>query len=32
LLVNQGASVTTQRSFPPLFSSLKADELKQNFK
>jgi len=32
LLVNQDASVTTQRNFPPLFSSLQADELKQSFK
>lgn len=32
LVVNQDASVTTQRNFPPLFSSLGADELKQSFK
>jgi para-nitrobenzyl esterase len=32
LLVNQDASVTAQRNFPPLFSSLKAVELKQSFK
>jgi hypothetical protein len=32
LLVNQDASVTTQRNFPPLFSSLGSSELKRNFK
>jgi para-nitrobenzyl esterase len=32
LLVNQDASVTAQRNFPPLFSSLRANELKQSFK
>jgi para-nitrobenzyl esterase len=32
LLVNRDASVTTQRNFPPLFSSLGANELKQSFK
>jgi para-nitrobenzyl esterase len=32
LLVKQDASVTTQRNFAPLFSSLGANELKQNFK
>jgi para-nitrobenzyl esterase len=30
LVVNQDASVTTQRNFPPLFSSLGANELKRN--
>ena len=32
LVVNRDASVTAQRDFPPLFSSLKANELKQSFK
>jgi para-nitrobenzyl esterase len=32
LVVNQDASVTAQRNFPPLFSSLEANELKQSFK
>jgi para-nitrobenzyl esterase len=32
LLVNQDASVTTQRNFPPLLSNLGANELKQSFK
>jgi para-nitrobenzyl esterase len=32
LVVNKDASVTTQRNFPPLFSSLGANALKQNFK
>ncbi|HTD74141.1 MAG TPA: carboxylesterase family protein [Steroidobacteraceae bacterium] len=32
LVVNQDASVTAQRNFPPLFSSLKANELKKSFK
>jgi len=32
LVVNQDASVTAQRNFPPLFSSLGAEELKQSFK
>jgi para-nitrobenzyl esterase len=32
LVVNGDASVTTQRNFPPLFSSLGADELKRSFK
>jgi para-nitrobenzyl esterase len=32
LVVNQDASVTAQRNFPPLFSSLSANELKQSFK
>ncbi|HMI74651.1 MAG TPA: carboxylesterase family protein, partial [Steroidobacteraceae bacterium] len=32
LVVNQDASVTAQRNFPPLFSSLGANELKQSFK
>jgi para-nitrobenzyl esterase len=32
LVVNQDASVTVQRNFPPLFSSLKANELKKSFK
>jgi para-nitrobenzyl esterase len=32
LLINQDASVTAQRNFPPLFSSLGASELKQSFK
>jgi para-nitrobenzyl esterase len=32
LVVNRDASVTTQRNFPPLFSSLGANELKQRFK
>jgi para-nitrobenzyl esterase len=31
LLVNQDASVTAQRNFPPLFSRLGANELKQGF-
>ena len=31
LLIQHDASVTTQRNFPPLFSSLGADELKQGF-
>jgi para-nitrobenzyl esterase len=32
LVVNQDASVTAQRNFPPLFSSFGANELKQRFK
>ena len=32
LVVNQDASVTAQHNFPPLFSSLGANELKQRFK
>jgi para-nitrobenzyl esterase len=32
LVVNQDASVTAQRNFPPLFSSLGANELKKSFK
>ena len=32
LVVNQNASVTAQRNFPPLFSRLAADELKRSFK
>jgi para-nitrobenzyl esterase len=32
LVVNQDASVTAQRNFSPLFSSLGANELKQSFK
>jgi carboxylesterase type B len=32
LVVNKDASVTAQRNFPPLFSSLGAKELKQRFK
>jgi para-nitrobenzyl esterase len=32
LVVNRDASVTAQRNFPPLFSSLGARELKQSFK
>ncbi|HEY6621858.1 MAG TPA: carboxylesterase family protein [Steroidobacteraceae bacterium] len=32
LVVNQDASVTAQRNFPPLFSSLGANELKQDFR
>lgn len=32
LVINQDASVTAQRNFPPLFSSLGANELKQRFK
>ena len=32
LVVNQDAGVTAQRNFPPLFSSLGADELKRSFK
>lgn len=32
LVVNRDASVTAQRNFPPLFSSLGASELKQSFK
>jgi para-nitrobenzyl esterase len=32
LVVNQDASVTAQRNFQPLFSKLKANELKQSFK
>jgi len=32
LVVNQDASVTAQRNFPPLFSSLGANELKKKFK
>jgi para-nitrobenzyl esterase len=32
LLVNQDASVTAQRNFPPLLSSLGPDELKRSFK
>jgi para-nitrobenzyl esterase len=32
LVVNEDASVTAQRNFPPLFSSLGAKELKQSFK
>jgi para-nitrobenzyl esterase len=32
LVVNQDASVTVQRNFPPLFSSLGANELKRSFK
>jgi para-nitrobenzyl esterase len=32
LVVNRDASVTTRRNFPPLFSSIGAKELKQNFK
>lgn len=32
LVVNPDASVTAQRNFPPLFSSLGANELKQRFK
>jgi para-nitrobenzyl esterase len=32
LVVNQDASVTVQRNFPPLFSSLGANELKKSFK
>jgi para-nitrobenzyl esterase len=32
LVVNQDASVTAQRNFPPLFSRLGANELKQSFK
>jgi hypothetical protein len=32
LVVNQDASVTAQRNFPPLLSSLGANELKQSFK
>ena len=32
LVVNQDASVTAQRNFPPLFSVLGANELKQSFK
>jgi len=32
LVVNQDASVTAQRNFPPLFSSLRANELKLSFK
>jgi para-nitrobenzyl esterase len=31
LVVNPDASVTTQRNFPPLFSRLKASQLKQSF-
>jgi para-nitrobenzyl esterase len=31
LLVNQDASVTAQRNFPPLFSRLGPNELKQDF-
>ncbi len=32
LVVNQDASVTAQRNFPPLFSRLDANELRQSFK
>jgi para-nitrobenzyl esterase len=32
LVINQDASVAAQRNFPPLFSSLGANELKQSFK
>jgi para-nitrobenzyl esterase len=32
LVVNEDASVTAQRNFPPLFSRLGANELKQSFK
>jgi para-nitrobenzyl esterase len=32
LVVNQDASVTARRNFPPLFSSLGANELKHSFK
>jgi para-nitrobenzyl esterase len=32
LVINRDASVTAQRNFPPLFSSLGANELKQSFK
>ncbi len=32
LVVNKDASVTAQRNFPPLFSSLGASELKRDFK
>jgi para-nitrobenzyl esterase len=32
LVINQDASVTSQRNFPPLLSSLGANELKQSFK
>jgi para-nitrobenzyl esterase len=32
LVVNQDASVTAQRNFPPLFSSLGANELKKRFR
>jgi para-nitrobenzyl esterase len=32
LVINHDASVTTQRNFAPLFSSLGAEELKQSFK
>jgi carboxylesterase type B len=32
LVVNRDASVTAQRNFPPLLSSLGANELKQRFK
>jgi para-nitrobenzyl esterase len=32
LVINADASVTAQRNFPPLFSSLGAEELKQSFK
>jgi para-nitrobenzyl esterase len=32
LVVNRDASVSAQRNFPPLFSSLGATELKRNFK
>ena len=32
LVVNQDASITAQRNFPPLFSSLGADEPKQSLK
>jgi para-nitrobenzyl esterase len=32
LVVNQDASVTAQHNFPPLFSNLGANELKENFK
>lgn len=32
LVVNKDASVTAQRNFPPLFSSLGVDELKRSFK
>jgi para-nitrobenzyl esterase len=32
LVVNQDASVTAQRNFPPVFSNLQANELKRSFK
>jgi carboxylesterase type B len=32
LLVNQDGSVTQRKNFPPVFSSLDAEELKRRFK